>query len=76
MATDPLAITQAEPTPAPAPQPGLFDGQMPMPQATPALDNDSMIVPAEAPVPPVPEQPEETQVAGVGAILKGILSKG
>ena len=30
MATDPLAMLKAEPTLAPAPQPGLFDGQMPL----------------------------------------------
>jgi hypothetical protein len=76
MVTNPLAPT-VEPTPAPAPQPGLFDGQMPMPQAAPAPDNDSMIVPAETPVQPVPEQPEETQVAGLGSATLGrILGKG
>ena len=77
MATDPLAMLQAEPTPAPAPQPGLFDGQMPMPSVAPAPVNDSMIVQPEPPEPPVPEQPEETQVAGLGSATLGrILGKG
>jgi len=82
MATNSLAPTMEpmEPTPAPAPQPGLFDGQMPMPQATTISDpvNDIPVQPVQPvqPEPPVPEQQEETQVAGLGAILKGVLGKG
>ena len=76
MATNPLAPV-TEPTLAPAPQPGLFDGQMPMPKEAPAPVNDSMIVQPEPPVQPVPEQPEETQVAGLGStVFKRILGKG
>ena len=76
MAPNPLAPAM-EPTPAPAPQPGLFDGQMPLPVApAPAPVNDSMIVQPEPPVQPVPEQPEETQVAGAGPVLRRIFGKG
>ena len=76
MATNPLAPAM-EPTPAPAPQAGLFDGQMPLPVApAPAPVNDSMIVQPEPPVQPVPEQPEETQVAGAGPVLRRIFGKG
>jgi hypothetical protein len=76
MATNPLAPAM-EPTPAPAPQPGLFDGQMPLPVApAPAPVNDSMIVQPEPSVQPVPEQPEETQVAGAGPVLRRIFGEG
>ena len=69
MSVDPLAIAPS-PEQVPAPQPGLFDGM--------AQPN-----PAEIPAPPVmdiplmdAEQapvPEETEVAGIGSVLKGLL---
>tara|TARA_Y100001963_G_scaffold25135_1_gene34045 strand:+ start:3024 stop:6002 length:2979 start_codon:yes stop_codon:yes gene_type:complete len=77
MATDPLTITPTEPNSALAPQPGLFDGQMPMLEEP--VENN-LQTPAETTAAPVPavnaDQPEEVQVAGLGAILKGIIGKG
>ena len=68
MATNPLAPAM-EPTPAPAPQPGLFDGQMPLPVAPTVPDLQAPDVSVD--------QPEETQVAGLGsATLRRILGKG
>ena len=72
MATDPFAMLQAEPTPASAPQPGFFDGQL---AAMPALPPTPQ--PVLTPVEPPTLQPPEIETAGIGAkILEAITMPG
>ena len=66
MATDPLALIPQDQI-APAPVPGLFDGQL-----APAAPSAPMSAPVTAPITPPEEEvelPTETQVAGMGSKL-------
>ena len=85
MATDPLDLA-TEPTPAPALQPGLFDGQMPMPEASPIVDMEETnpaldMVASPPPMLPIdqedPQDQQEVQIASMGSrgVIKQILGK-